>query len=234
MVKVVNSNSRWTMISYTTERNYPMLGLEYEVDRGPETSCPFDHHETEYGREGYSDYETLSGSADGWEFKSAVGPLSFHKRALPKFIKLGNLASRRTRNHGGIHINISKLNNQTSAIEEKVIPIFTFLHDTTNRTFFRSLSERTRHMFDHYSPQSSNHWDHYYGIITNRKYYAYELRLFKAEPYLILPALEMADSLFRMALQEPETIDLDTYRSFIYKKRRWSHLNDQLTTQGLW
>jgi hypothetical protein len=106
--------------------------------------------------------------------------------------------------------------------------VFTFLHNSNYLDNFRRLSYRTSASFSQYARQmqSMDRTDFYYGIITNRKSYAYELRLFAALPNLIRPSLQMADSLFKLA-QESEVTE-QSWFSFIANRPEYQQLRETL------
>ena len=70
-------------------------------------------------------------------------------------------------------------------------------------------------------------------IITAHKAYAFELRLFKALPHLLLPALEWGDSLFMAADHVPAELNWDNWRKFVSDRKQYSNLEAYLTSKNL-
>ena len=64
----------------------------------------------------------------------------------------------------------------------------------------------------------------YWGIITTRKTYAYELRMFGAEPGLLIPALEFAHALFDLASQVDQ-LTITNIKQHIKRWKRYSHIH---------
>jgi hypothetical protein len=95
--------------------------------------------------------------------------------------------------------------------------------------FFR-LSERDDQSFDIFCPQQNEFeegWCGHYGIINRENPNRFEFRMFAAQKHLLLPALEMADSLFSLA-KEVEDITLTCWQNFISKKLKYIHIAEHL------
>lgn len=189
-----------------------LLGYEYEIDTHT-SSNSLEKLLNELLPKHYSyAYEGL-GHSDGYEIKSSVAPLRTTKQEIRKLSPIiqWDIPSPEN-NDGGIHINIAR-NSYTRAQVEKV---FQFLHDLNNREWLLTLSERSESSFSLYSPPrgtNSFNWGRYYGIITTRKTYAYEFRMFKAKPHLLIPACEFIHALFDLAPQVEQltTNNIKTY-----------------------
>jgi hypothetical protein len=170
------------------------------------------------------------GGGMGCEIKSVVAPLSIQKLFIKKYldkISLSTLPNEKT--NGGIHINISS--NGPARIVWK--EVFRFLHDLDNRESFFKLSKRTRRSFDQNAPSHPNvnqnfgrleYTDHY-NIINWQNTERFEFRLFAAHPTLLLPALEMADSLFKYA-HDVDTITFDGWRAYINRFKKYEHIKE--------
>lgn len=70
-------------------------------------------------------------------------------------------------------------------------------------------------------------------IITSHKEYAYELRLFKAVPDLLLPALEWGDSLFMAAEAVSSELTWNNWRKFVSDRPQYKTLNNYLLSKNL-
>lgn len=193
-----------------------LLGFEYEIDRADDTQpkVPARYH---------ARFEHIANPCTyGWEFKSPVAPLSYHKQTVRNF--LGKVEFNREpngiRNQGGIHVNVSK-EGVTGSTYQKVKG---FLFDRNLRDTFLKISKRDAGQFDQYCTQR-DHW--YYGVITDRKEYAYEFRMFAALPDLLLPALEMTDSLFELSRQT-ERVTLDSWIGFVAGKKRYENIEREI------
>jgi hypothetical protein len=190
-----------------------LLGFEYENQSSKASTTP------ETPKNYVVNWEHIAtndrgGGVYGWEYKSPVAPLFLHKLQVKAFRRLTpfNTQPNGKKNNGGIHVNIER----NSATAPHADTVFQFLHRDFPNTQLRKLSGRSDSSFNEFCNQNNSEWDWgmYYGVITSRKSYAYELRLFAAHPDLILPSLEMGDSLFRMA-QETDEITMESYRNYL-------------------
>lgn len=160
------------------------------------------------------------GNGSGCEIKSVVAPLFLHKQFWNRYISklpLYDGPNADTITDGGIHVSVSR----TPFTEQGKMKVFNFLHDLLNRPSFFKLSKRTQHNFDCYAPSHPNPslprvWTNHYNIINQENSNRYEFRLFAAHPTLLLPALEMCDSLFMLA-PEVNEINFTNFRKYITK-----------------
>lgn len=171
-------------------------------------------------------YEGLGGGY-GYEIKSVIAPLSIHKLLARRYLFPNvtfNTQPNGRDNNGGIHVSIS-INDLTQPHHLKV---FDFLHNKFKRSHAFKLSERSRHSmtFCEQSPET-NAWHGHYSLITKENTNRYEFRLFAAQQHLLLPALEMADSLFSLA-QETEVITLGSWTNFINTKTKYKDIAEHV------
>jgi hypothetical protein len=132
---------------------------------------------------------------------------------------------------GGIHVNISRT-PYTTQYHEKV---FTFLHCKKNYQTLLKLSGRYEQQFQENAAQypkktdlwGGHTWRYYTGIITTRKTYAYELRMFGAQPELLIPALEFAHALFDLAPQVVR-IDWENLKQHIGRYQRYRNIHKRI------
>jgi hypothetical protein len=177
-------------------------------------------------------YESL-GDSDGYEIKSVIAPLMIHKILLHKLFRnvTFNASPNGYRNDGGIHVNVNR-DGHTDSVAPKV---FDFLHKTLPSQLAYKMSERRRDSYEMYSPQrpqSDYHstysiWGNHYNIINKENSNRFELRLFAAQKHLILPALEMADSLFTLAHDVP-SISMENWTNFISSKLKYAHIKEHV------
>jgi hypothetical protein len=198
-----------------------LLGFEYEIDNDEdEYNAPFDEETLALACPHYIwEFECL-GCRDGWEIKSHVAPLHMHRPMIERFLGIAdfNTCSNGHRNEGGIHINVSR-NTFTERSHNKV---FSFLHDPKNYDALFKMSKRSKDRWQNFCQQQpSSFYNQYYGIITSRKVFAFELRMFAAHPNLLIPAMEVADSLFRLAPQLDSDLTFDAWEQFTRNNPRY-------------
>lgn len=161
-------------------------------------------------------------NAYGWEIRSPVAPLEFHRRVWNRYFNNGKFQFNREPSaeiptgapygkpggHGaGIHVSVSKT-TFTNARYPKVLSLLSD-HGTLQKLSGRSLNQYTKYV-KNYNVVYNN---------TNR----YECRLFTAHPDLLIPALEFTESVF--------LTNEDNYlgwRNFVEASDRYSHLRDRL------
>ncbi len=208
----------WRIHNYKKPEDI-LMGFEYEVD-----TRASDTKEAQLKRllpDHYSyAYECLEyAHPNGYEIKSSVAPLFTLKlellRILP-FLQYSPTPGRS--NYGGIHVNISR----TPYTNEHMKKIFEFLHNREYSNFFFELSGRTRESFGGHAFQG-DWWGSYTGIITTRKDYAYEFRLFVAQPNRLYCALEMAHALFSMA-PFVDDITQTSFTEYVRSKPKYKHI----------
>lgn len=176
------------------------------------------------------EYEPFGGRQSGCEIKSVIAPLSIHKLLAHKL--LANVPLNLSENvitNAGIHVNI----DSSGAAHTVWKKVFTFLHERSEHDNFFKLSKRTRPNFDQNCPQRpttlanmNRQWfsDHY-NIINWQNTERFEFRLFSAHPTLLLPALEMADSLFKHA-HDVDVITMASWRSYINRFKKYEHIKE--------
>lgn len=169
-----------------------LLGFEYELDtESPEIRLLLSTLPKHYSFA----HENICLNTYGYEIKSSVAPLRTIKQEIRQLSNIFNFPIRSI-NHGGIHINISR----TEYTNKHINKVCSFLHNPNNRSWLLVLSGRDARSFDLYSPcHGQSNWHQYYGILTTRKSYAYEFRMFKAKPELLIPAAEFIHALFDLA-----------------------------------
>jgi hypothetical protein len=187
------------------------MGFEYEIQKEDKTQRPRLPKPYKVHWEGlHYDYETHE-DIEGYEIKSPIAPLHYHKYLMRKH-KFHNIKwNTDPDNYGGIHINISNDIPNAQDRRDKIVDWLTNNYDDMHQ-----LSGRQKHHFLHYA-KINEHCQHYYHILSTRKTMAYELRMFHAQPHLLLPALEFADSTFMLAT-EAGAITMDKWIKFI---NRW-------------
>lgn len=173
-------------------------------------------------------YEGLGSGADGYEIKSVVAPLSLHKilwQRLSSNIKF-NTHPNGTLNQGGIHVSISR----TDLTQPFAETVFTFLHQNAPIKALRQISQRANHSFLLFSQRLPQYqWHDHYAIINNENSNRYEFRLFAAQPHLMLPALEMADSLFHYAREtNNQAITWNGWLRYVRSKKKYQELADHI------
>ncbi|SHH47583.1 hypothetical protein [Bradyrhizobium erythrophlei] len=182
------------------------------------------------------------GAASGCEIKSVVAPLFLHKQFWLK--KVSKIAfhmeeNNNQTNDSGIHVSVSRT-PFTTAQQTKV---FGFLHDPANRPLFFKMSRRTTQSFNTNCPSNPKgntywdgraykyvhheppHWNDHYNMINTENRERYEFRLFAAHPTLLLPALEMCDSLFKFA-DIVDQITFPTWRAYIARFKKYQHIKE--------
>lgn len=170
------------------------------------------------------------GPGAGCEIKSVIAPLFLHKQFIRKFVEkipLSTLSNNET--NGGIHVNISV----TDAALDVWKKVFSFLHNPVDRLSFFKMSKRTSRSFDVNCPSRPNgirNMDRlvylaHYNIINWENPERFEFRLFAAHPTLLLPALEMADSLFKYA-HDVDVITMAGWRQYITRFKKYEHIKE--------
>ena len=185
-----------------------------------------------------------------FEVQSPVAPLRIHRLQIRSFLNNTkfNTKSSENKNSGGIHINVER-NNFTTRVSNNV---FQFLHNPVYYDKFQKLSHRCSDSMIRWAsnvktlnkfrnPEYQIKLEHLYSntiwgnknlIITAHKSYAFELRLFKALPHLLIPALEMGESLFHAADHVEAELNWDNWREYV-NKPRYKNLHNLLTSLGL-
>lgn len=221
------------LVFFKSDRRHGIpLGYEYEVH------CHEANFPTNFPYGFVTAYESLGG-AMGWEIKSPVAPLYYHKYLLKKLPQIPwNRHPNGTKNQGGIHINIEKTDNPPESRDS----IYKFLQENEQHIFklsyrssntFKTFAKLTD--FAKYNPTGqytlvSDDPSHYYNILSSRKPNCYEFRMFAALPHLLMPALEMADSMFMLVREQD--ITWDSWTNYIKRWPRyrniWGHVKETL------
>jgi hypothetical protein len=175
----------WRIHNYKAPQSI-LMGYEYEIEVAQTDKRTSRVEQLIPAHYSYA-YEGLS-SVNGYEVKSSVAPLMTLKREARNLVELWNWCIR-PGNEGGIHINVSR--NEFTDAHYKVV--FNFLHDPNNFQYLFDLSARTHNSFSLNAVQipdptrsrggydlgpGETGWMSHYGIITKRKRYAYEFRMF--------------------------------------------------------
>lgn len=212
-------------------RNEFLMGYEYEIDSLRYSKRESDgwgwlewtgvNNKLKLPSRFYAVTESL-GETMGLEIKSPVAPLQYHKLRFAVLSRNVNLKHSRT-NHGGIHVHVNRPDNKSGwkyqkcewgYVEYNAFPldmnsrdqsIFMFMHNKRIRDdFLRRISGRRNDSWEEYC--CGGYSDHY-GVINYRQD-NYEIRVFKAKPHLLIPALEFADGIFSYAYSKTEAFDL--------------------------
>lgn len=204
-----------------------LLGFEYEIDTRVEERALRNLIKEKLPSHYAFAYEPLDHSNNyGFEIKSSVAPLLRIKSEIHSIKDIINWPIYDPKhNVGGIHINVSKT-PYTNSVYQKV---FSFLHHQTNKEWLLLLSKRTESSFNLFSPCHTD-WKKYYGIITTRKAFAYEFRMFKANPELLIPACEFIHAIFEFAGRTEDSITLDSLIGFIRKYKRYQSIFELMET----
>ena len=140
-------------------------------------------------------YESL-GYSHGFEIKSPVANLQTHKRIWGKLTKKFSVAQSDSRHDGGIHVNVSNVNTPYPEAFVRLMYDHQKIFRTASGRDIDSWNEFCCFHYDddHYDNDNYTFIGEHYHIFNTDKPYAYEFRMFKAEPHLLLPALELADA----------------------------------------
>lgn len=218
----------WRIHNYKTPEPI-IMGFEYEIDHNRSFNNDDLIQNTLPKHYSYA-YEHLSGTRQGYEIKSSVAPLRTLKAEVERItplLELGSLSAQES--HGGIHINISK----TAYTRQHHEKVFRFLHNIRNYAFLLSLSKRSVGHFQNNCLQvPGGPYSFYFSIITTRKTYAYELRMFGAEPGLLVPALEFAHALFDLA-PNVDVLTIANVKDHIKRWKRYSHIHELIQDLNL-
>jgi hypothetical protein len=207
-------NTKWTIYKSTWRNDVPM-GFEYEVAREARVQKPRLPRPYIVNWEGI-DYSNNC-QTYGYEIKSPVAPLHYHKFLIRKHKFKDIKWNTDPFNRGGIHVNIS---NDIRRGHQRRDKIADFL--AANRDEMCQLSGRREEHFNLFA-QSNCESYHYYNILSTRKSTCFELRMFHAQPHLLLPALEFADSTFMLAT-EAGAITMDKWIKFINRWPRYRNI----------
>jgi hypothetical protein len=206
-------STKWTIYKSTWRNDVPM-GFEYEIQTAtrwrpklPDTyKVAWEGIAYNYGEATY-----------GYEIKSPVAPLHYHKYLIRKHNFKDIKWCLDPKNKGGIHINISRTIHNGERRRDKIAEFA-----LQNKDDMCLLSGRPEESFNEYANLTVDS-RHYYNFISTRKSNAFELRMFHAQPQLLLPALEFADSTFMVAT-EAGAITMDKWIKFINRWPRYRNI----------
>jgi hypothetical protein len=154
--------------------------------------------------------------ADGYEIKSPIAPLHYHKYLIRKHFGSIKWNTDPT-NWGGIHVNVSS-NIPNGRKRRDLIAEFARKYSSE----MQLLSGRSENSFYKYA-NPTHDATNYYNFLSTRKSQCFELRMFHAQPHLLLPALEFTDSMFELAAQAG-AIEMDSWIKFINRWSRYQHI----------
>ena len=197
------------------------LGIEYEVHLGRYDDTSRLQRPTEYEIPDYKiTYESIDDSNNyGYELKTMKTRSLYKytneiKRLTPFFRRNKHISG--PMNGGGIHVNISPIN----AVFHK--RCLNFLMGC-NEDFLLNLSGRSYDSFVKFS-RIDHQTSLYYHILSTRKQYAYEFRMFAANSYLVKPAIQMAHAMFSLAEVSDGDYTFDTFMTYINDTRIYRQL----------
>lgn len=214
------------ILSYGGIKAGPMMGFEYEIsiDSGDLAYETYDIRQQRLRSFGILpskfavQYEGIGERDYGFEIKSPVANLETHKRLLPKLMSNFNFKQPMQVNESGIHINVS------SQHHKQPVPFIRLVHK--NRPLFKKASGRTTYSFNKYARSTGmDDYNEYFCIFSSRKSYAYEFRMFKAEPKFMLPALEMAAAVTEVCNELPNlhTLGMNCFMSKLRSSVKYKH-----------
>lgn len=212
----------WKIANYKQPERV-LLGFEYEIDTR-QRSLHLNALIAETLPNHYSwAFENIDHNNNyGYEIKSSVAPLMRIKSEIRSIWSIICSPINNTgQNNGGIHVNVNR-NEYTTSVYKKV---FTFLHNPANEAWLMALSGRENRSFKLFSPCNvENDWDHYYGIITTRKTFAFEFRMFRANPELLIPANEFIHALFELAGRIETELTTENVLNFLSSFKRYASI----------
>jgi hypothetical protein len=209
----------------------PMMGYEYEIEDHEGLDPYEDDYDDEDDVQNYSyvkttygvlpagfelSYEYIGSSYDGFEMKSPVANLETHKRMWNRLIKRFDVSQPCTNHNGGIHVNVSSADNAFPAAFVTLARL--------NSNIFRRASGRSVGEYREWC-SAVDERSHYH-FFNRCKGYAYEFRMFKANPELMLPALELADAAITLCnpLNESNTgLDMSHLMNKLGSSSKYSH-----------
>ncbi|WFU14425.1 hypothetical protein [Bradyrhizobium sp. CB3481] len=165
-------------------------------------------------------YEPL-GHSSGYEIKSAIAPMSIHKRLIKRILFKGvsfNEHPNGPKNDGGIHVSINR-DYTVNPLKDKVFP---FAHNFPRQALLK-ISERQPETLDLYAQQHPDcpaKQAERYSVLNTANSNRFEFRLFAAQKHLLIPAIEMADSLFNAA-RDIEELTVETWTNYINSKVKY-------------
>lgn len=161
------------------------------------------------------------------EIKSVVAPLMVHKILIRKLLRDNDLKNpgKNTSGSSGIHVHIGRT-DRTHAVAPKV---FAFMHDLDNRSFFKKISNRSGTQFEEWAYQYGKTfpWDQAFShcaILNVERRTTFELRLFGAQPHVLLPAVEFADALFTGA-EQMEEVNIESFMNYVDKTKKYKDIS---------
>lgn len=228
MGAIVLPTNGWRIHNYVVPEPI-IMGFEYEIQSSRDSTTEVKINQTLPKHYSYA-YEFLDCNTKGYEIKSSVAPLRTLKAEVERIhplLQLGPISAKDSK--GGIHINISR----TPYTNQHYQKVFSFLHKQNHYSWLLSLSKRNQNHFNQNCRQNpAYNYSNYLGIITTRKTYAYEMRMFGAEPDLLVPALEFSHALFDLASQVDE-LTLNNVKAHIKRWKRYSHIHQLIQDLNL-
>lgn len=191
-------------------KNEVLMGYEYEIANSLYSRyyyCRPDSPDNILPSRFLGNYESL-GNTMGFEVKSPVAPLQYHKLRAPTLFKKLDFTPRKN-NEGGIHVHVTRPDRKEgsyySQLPEQDEAIFSFMFNRqVKNKFLLPISGRSRYSWNQYCEEGR---DDHYGVINIRRD-NYEIRVFKAKVHLLIPALEFCDGLFSYAYSKGEAFDI--------------------------
>lgn len=175
----------------------------------------------------------------GWEIRSLVAPLNFHKILWRKILQNNPMEQGDIENNGaGIHVHIE--NNERT--RQNMHKVFEFLHKADFERLAK-MSGRDKlalnaYVKQHYKEKpipvteikrngrnASYELYSHCGIINSESEKTYEVRLFSARPHLLVPALEACDSLTRLS-EEVDKITFENWDTYTKRHLRYKEINE--------
>lgn len=213
-------------------KNEVLMGYEYEIANNdyntdtwegghPNKAAPLPSRF--HGR-----YESL-GNTMGFEIKSPVAPLQYHKLRAPVLFNKLNFTPRKN-NEGGIHVHVTRPDRLSKhpwgypTLPSCDEAVFDFMFNRKVKdTFLHPISGRSRYSWNNYC--EGRRTEHY-GVI-NQRTDNYEVRVFKAKVHLLIPALEFCDGLFSYAYSKGTSFDItvDGLIAYFNKHKKYNSIS---------
>jgi len=209
---------KWTEYKSTLVRTIPM-GFEYEIERTSQYAKPKLPDGFVVQWEGLHWDNGLQ--ICGYEIKSPIAPLHYHKYLLRRYFKDIKWCYD-PENHGGIHVNVSTSIRRGRERRDKIADFALKYRDE-----MQQISGRSEYSFNKYANVELEA-PNYYSFISTRKTHAFELRMFHAQPHLLLPALEFTDSMFELADHEAGGITMDSWLRYINRWPRYRSISQHV------
>lgn len=235
------NNQEYIKIISCFPQNNIHLGYEYEIQKGADFNDYAEKkHKPKKLPKGFNvswDPICIAWGQSGWEIRSIVAPLNFHRALWKKLasendVEQGNLV----RNGAGIHVHIEN----SERTRDNIHKVFHFLHNAEAEQL-RKIGGRCVDQFVSNCRQLKDIpkkdikkevitregylFSGHYGIINTESPKTFEMRLFAARPHLLIPALEAADSLCRLS-EEVDDINLQNWHNFTSQFIKYRGINE--------